>query len=131
MKSRLLLLSWVMLSVFLHGQQVAQIDLVAHQIPKQVSSTDSDTALAGCESPSYKHSDGAILETEGRPKLRVGVVPAKQIVHRGETVDAQVLMRNVGSEAVVIPWSIDPRFANIRRMRFSMSTNSGGLTWNW
>jgi hypothetical protein len=63
MKSRLLLLSWVMLSVFLHGQQVAQIDLVAHQIPKQVSSTDSDTALAGCESPSYKHSDGAILET--------------------------------------------------------------------
>jgi hypothetical protein len=108
MKSRLLLLSWVMLSVFLYGQQVAQIDLVAHQIPEQVASANSDTVLAGCESPSYKHSDGAILETEGRPKLTLEVALAKQIVHQGETVDAQVLMRNIGSEAVVIPWSVDP-----------------------
>jgi hypothetical protein len=108
MKSKLLLPSWVMLSVFLHGQQVAQIDLVAHQIPKQVASANSDTALAGCESPSYKHSDGAVLKTEGRPRLTLEVSPAKQIVHQGETVDAQVLMRNVGSEAVVIPWSVDP-----------------------
>jgi hypothetical protein len=108
MKSRLLLLSWVMLSVFLHGQQVAQIDLVAHQIPKQVASADSDMALAGCESPSYKHLDGAILETKGRPKLTLELAPAKQIVRQHETVDAQVLVRNVGSEAVVIPWTVDP-----------------------
>src|ERR1700687_372549 len=108
MKSRLLLLSWVMLSVFLHGQQFAQIDLVAHQIPKQAASVNSDTALGGCESPSYKHSDGAILKTEGRPKLMLEVALVKQIVHQGETVDAQVQMRNVGSEAVVIPWSVEP-----------------------
>jgi len=78
MKSRLLLLSWVMLSVFLHGQPVAQIDLVAHQIPKQVASANFHTALAGCESPSYTLSDGAILETEGRPKLTLEVALAKQ-----------------------------------------------------
>jgi hypothetical protein len=97
MKSRLLLLLWVMLNVFLPGQQVAPIDLVAYQIPKQVASANSDTALAGCESPSYEHSDGAILETEGRPKPTLEVTPAKQIVHQGETVDAQVLMRNEDS----------------------------------
>ena len=86
MKSRLLLLSWIMLSVFLYGQQVVQIDLVAHQIPKQVANANFDTAVAGCESPSYKHSDGATLETKGRPKLTLELAPAKQIVHQRETV---------------------------------------------
>jgi hypothetical protein len=75
-----------MLSVFLYGQQVAQIDLVAHQIPKQVANANFDTAVAGCESPSDKHSDGAILETKGRPKLALELEPAKQIVHQRETV---------------------------------------------
>jgi hypothetical protein len=37
MKSPLLLLSWVMLSVSLHGQQVSEIDLVAHDVPNQVA----------------------------------------------------------------------------------------------
>jgi hypothetical protein len=111
MKGRLLLLSWVMLSVFLHGQQVAEIDLVAHRMSKQVPSATSDTAVAGCESPFYKHSDGAVLTPESRPKLRLEVSLAKQTVHRGETVDAQVLMRNVGDEVVVIPWSVDPEIS--------------------
>jgi hypothetical protein len=108
MKGRLSLLLWLILSVSLHGQQVAEIDLVARQMPKGVASGNSDTALAGCESPVYSHSDGAILTPERRPKLRLDVALAKQTAHRGETVDAQVLMRNVGSEAVVIPWSVDP-----------------------
>jgi hypothetical protein len=108
MKSRLFLLSWVMLSVSLHGQQVSEIDLVAHDVPNQVASANSDTALTGCESPFYNHSDGAIVKAEGRPKLSLELALAKQTIHRGETVDGQVLLRNVGSEAVVIPWSVDP-----------------------
>jgi len=53
---------------------------------KQVANAKFDTAVAGCESPSYKHSDGAILETKGRPKLTLEFAPAKQIIHQRETV---------------------------------------------
>jgi hypothetical protein len=108
-KSRLLLLSWAMLSISLHGQQVAEIDLVAHHISKQAASANSDMVLDGCESPFYNHSDGAIVKTEGpRPTLALEMALAKQTVRRGEIVDGQVQLRNIGSEAVVIPWGLDP-----------------------
>ncbi len=98
-----------MLSIPLHGQQVAEIDLVTHHISAQAASSASDTVLAGCESPFYSHSDGAIVKTEEpRPTLALEMTLANQTVRRGQTVDAQVLLRNIGSKAVVIPWSLDP-----------------------
>src|SRR5437660_6645393 len=94
MKNRVLLFCLMLLSIDVYGQQIAEIDLVAHQPPKKLGTQISDMALAGCESPFYNHSDGAIVKTEARSKLRLELTLAKQAFHRGEIVDANVLMRN-------------------------------------
>ena len=37
---------------------------------------------------------------------------SKETFERGEIIDGQILMQNVGLDAVVIPWSSDPQVSN-------------------
>ena len=105
MKRKVLLFRMAMLSIDVYGQQIAEIDLVSYKLPKyETQSMDLD----GCSTPFYPHSDGVIVDTERRSKLKLELTLSKETVHRGEIVNAQILMQNVGLDAIVIPWSLDP-----------------------
>lgn len=106
MREKTLLLFVVTLAINLHGQQVGEIDLVRHQSD---STERDDVVPSGCDFPHYTNSDGVIVDTGKKPKLRVELVLSKNVFERRDTVEGKVVMQNIGPTAIAIPWSLDPR----------------------
>jgi|ERR1700674_240752 hypothetical protein len=111
MKRKTLLFCLAVFAVDLRAQQVAEIDLARHK-PDKTEAQSVDVGLDGCGFPHYKNSDGVIVNADGRSKLKVELTLPKEQFERGEIADGQVLMQNVGPDAILIPWSSDPQVSN-------------------
>jgi hypothetical protein len=103
----------MMFGIDLRAQQIAQIDLVRHET-RSTELKDTDVEPSNCgDSLQYNvHGDGVIVTTDvttdKKPKLKMDLTLPKQTLERGERIEAQIQLENVGSDAVVIPWSSDP-----------------------
>jgi len=102
-----LLLLLAILSADVRAQQVPEIDLARPQAVGPDTYNDADVVPEGCDSPHYKDSDGLIKHRKSKLKLEIGLT--KTNFERGETLQATILMKNIGSDAVVIPWVADSR----------------------
>jgi len=109
MKRKALLFCLAVLCVDLRAQQIADVDL-RHK-PDKTKHESADIGLDGCDFPHYTHSDGVIVSTDRRSKLKVELMLSKETFERGEIIDGQVLVQNVGLDAIVIPWSSDPQIS--------------------
>ena len=110
MKRTVLLCVLAVSSIRFYGQRVGEIDLARHQLDKP-EVRDVDVMPTGCGTASVSHGDGAIVANDPnkRPKLKVELTLPKATFKRGEIVEGSILMQNIGSEPIVIPWSLDPR----------------------
>lgn len=104
------LLFFLILTFDVYAQQIGEINLVRPTQETQKIMAP-DVGLDGCDSPRYTHSDGVIVNTERKSKLQLELTLPKRTFHPGEIVDSQVVLRNVGMDALVIPWSVDPQVA--------------------
>jgi len=104
MKGSLLLLA--ALSVGLRGQQIAEINLVR---PKAIGpgSYNADVVPEGCRHPRYKDSQTVITHRDSKLKIEL-VLSNKNEIDRNGTLQGTILMKNVGTGPVVIPWSSNP-----------------------
>jgi hypothetical protein len=110
MKRIALLSLMAMLSIRIHGQQIGEIDLGRHQFDT-AEVRDVNIMPAGCGVTPAVHGDGVIVapDPNTRSKLKVELTLSKNTFKRGETVEGSILMQNVGTDAIVIPWKLDPR----------------------
>jgi len=108
-KKAFLLLVLAILSADVRAQQVAEINLARPHAVGPDTYNDADIAPEGCESPHYKDSDGLIKHRKS--KFKVELALSKTSFERGETLQATILMKNIGSDAVVIPWVADSRLS--------------------
>jgi hypothetical protein len=106
------LLSWCLLTLSVaHCQQIGNADLIRPK-PHSQEVQPQNLGLDGCDFPHYTNSDGVIVDTERRSKIKLELTLSKKTFRPGETVDGQVLMRNVGTDAIVIPWNPNSQLAN-------------------
>lgn len=109
-RSALLSLLLAMLSIRMHGQQIGEIDLGRHQLDT-AEVRDVNVTPVGCGVAPAVHGDGVIVDPDPnkRARLKVELTLSKETFKRGETVEGSILMQNVGTDAIVIPWNLDPR----------------------
>lgn len=91
-------------------QKIADIDLT--QPPPSVRLHQAGIVPKECGAPEYVNSDGAIVSSKGRFQL----IPQLMILNGktfrlGDRVKGEVLMRNIGPDAVEIPWTVDPQIS--------------------
>jgi hypothetical protein len=107
-----LLLIVVVLSTCMHGQQVGEIDLGRHE-SDAVAVQSQNVMPEGCGLSHDMHGDGVIVSPNPneKSKIRIEVSLPKNTFRRGETVDGNVLIKNVGADPILIPWDTDPRIS--------------------
>jgi hypothetical protein len=105
-----LLFMVAMLSIRIHGQQIGEIDL--SRLEGETAEVQNQNVMPdGCGMPNGVHGDGVIVSPDPnkKPKIRIDLTLPKDTFRRGETVEGDVLMENVGADPILIPWNTDPR----------------------
>jgi hypothetical protein len=103
------ILGWLLLaalSVGLRSQQIAEIQLGR---PQAVGPQPyiPDVVPEGCQHPRYKDRQTVVIHRNSKLKIELAL-PGKKEVDRSEKVEATIVLKNVGKDAVVIPWSSNP-----------------------
>ena len=108
MRSTILLCLVAVLSTRVHCQQIAELDL-GRQPSDTADAREVNVMPAGCGVAPAVHGDGVIVNTGPNKgsKLKIEVTLPKNTFEHGETVQSSILIRNVGTDAIVIPWSLD------------------------
>ena len=130
MKKKALLFCLAVFTVDLRAQQIAEIDLARHK-PDKTDAQSADVGLDGCDFPHYSNSDGVIVNTDRKSKLKVELTLPKEAFERGDLVDSQVLMQNLGLDAIVIPWNSDPQIRNRPRGAIQHEYEMGWFEIEW
>lgn len=96
-----------------YGQKVADIDLTQHLPTSRL--IQQSTLPKECEAPQFTNSDGAIVSQDGRPEveLQLNILNGGAFAF-GDRIRSQVVMRNIGTRAVEIPWTADPQIGSPR-----------------
>jgi hypothetical protein len=108
MKAILLLSLMAMLSTRIHCQQIGELDL-GRQPRDPAEAREVNVMPVGCGVAPTVHGDGVIVNTDPdkRSKLKIELTLPKDKFKQGETVKSSILIQNVGTDAIVIPWSPD------------------------
>lgn len=108
MKTIVLMSLMAMLSTWIHSQQIGELDL-SRQPRDPAEAREVNIMPAGCGVAPADHGDGVIVSPDPnkKPKLKIELTLPKGTFKQGETVESNVLMQNVGTDAMVIPWSLD------------------------
>src|SRR5262249_55122566 len=98
MKKVFLLMFIALLSVKLHGQQVAEINLIRPH-PGKLEMDLSDVVPKGCKSPKYIEKQGEIKHKNSDLKIEFQL-DGQRNFERGETIRGRVLLQNCGTEDI-------------------------------
>jgi len=100
-------LSILATALTVHGQQIAEIDLTQPVPPSRL--IHQSLVPKECDTPNFTNSDGEIVSSNNSSHLTLQLkVLNGETFSLGERVKGEVVVRNVGSEEVRIPWTIDP-----------------------
>jgi hypothetical protein len=108
MKTIMLLSLMAMLCTRVQCQQIGELDL-GRQPHDPSEAREVNVMPVGCGVTPAVHGDGVIVNPDpnNRSKLKIELKLPTDAFKQGETVESTVLVQNIGTEAIVIPWSLD------------------------
>jgi hypothetical protein len=108
MKTIMLLSLMAMLSTPIHCQQIGELDL-GRQPRDPAEAREVNIMPLGCGVAPAVHGDGVIVNSDlnKRSTLKIELTLLKNTFKQGEKVESSILMQNVGTDTIVIPWSLD------------------------